>query len=145
MKSSKNSHKPTALSSCPCESGKSYAACCELYHLGLANNLFAPDAEALMRSRYTAYVFGLEGYLLQTWHPDTRPSALNLADDLTGNLATKWLGLQVKHFEQYDENHATVEFIARYKIAGKAERLYEISQFVKIKQQWLYVDGKHTP
>ena len=90
-----------------------------------------------MRSRYTAYVLGLEDYLLQTWHPDTRPATLNLAEDPPA----KWLGLQVKHTETMSESTATVEFVARYKIAGKAERLHELSQFVRIESRWYYLSG----
>ena len=131
---SKNSRSvDKTMETCPCESGKTYKACCESYHLGIA----APTAEALMRSRYTAYVLGLEDYLLQTWHPDTRPAALNLNEDQT----IKWLGLQVKNFETHGST-ATVEFVARYKIGGKAERLHEVSQFVLIESKWFYLVGK---
>lgn len=89
-----------------------------------------------MRSRYSAYVLGLEEYLLDTWHPSTRPQYLNLAND-----RTKWLGLEVKRFEPNDES-AIVEFIARYKINGKAEKLHETSRFKRIAQRWFYVDGE---
>ena len=91
-----------------------------------------------MRSRYCAYVLDLENYLLQTWYKNTRPTSLNLADDTS----TKWLGLQILRAENSDENNAIVEFVARHKISGKAERLHEISQFRKIDQQWYYVDGQ---
>jgi SEC-C motif-containing protein len=128
----KSSKKQTP-SLCPCESGKPYSACCEIYHLGIA----APTAEALMRSRYSAYVFGFADYLLQTWHPKTRPTTLNLAEDI----ATKWLGLQVKHAKKMNESTASVEFIARYKIGGKAERLHELSEFVRIDSRWYYLTG----
>ena len=89
-----------------------------------------------MRSRYTAYTLGLEPYLLQTWHPDTRPLTLNLSKDQ----AIKWLGLQVKQVTS-SENTATVKFVARYKIGGKAERLHELSQFVRIENAWYYLRG----
>lgn len=89
-----------------------------------------------MRSRYTAYVLGLEDYLLQTWHPQTRPPALNLTEDR----AIKWLGLQVNHVET-NESTATVDFVARYKIGGKAERLQELSQFVRFESLWFYLSG----
>ncbi len=91
-----------------------------------------------MRSRYSAYVLGLEDYLIKTWHQDTRPASLNLTDDTT----TKWLGLQIKRAENSDANSAIVEFVARYKIDGKAERLHEISRFQKIEQRWFYLDGQ---
>ena len=118
---------------CPCESGKPYNTCCEPAHKGTP----APTAEALMRSRYTAYVLGLENYLLKTWSAETRPAELNLGDDAP----TKWLGLQVKRAENTSETTATVEFFARYKINGKAERLHEISQFVRIDGCWYYLVG----
>ncbi|MEQ1487648.1 MAG: YchJ family metal-binding protein [Methylotenera sp.] len=124
---------------CPCESGKSYNTCCAPLHKGLA----APTAEALMRSRYTAFALAefypsLEEYLLQTWHVDTRPAALNLAEDPP----TKWLGLQIKRTETLGET-AIVEFVARYKIAGKAERLHEISQFERLDDRWYYLVGNY--
>ena len=118
---------------CPCDSGKPYNSCCEPAHNGTP----APTAEALMRSRYTAYVLGLEAYLLKTWHADTRPAALNLADDTQ----TKWLGLQIKRAENTSETSATVEFVARYKINGKAERLHEVSEFVRVDGCWYYLTG----
>ncbi len=90
-----------------------------------------------MRSRYTAYVLKLEDYLLQTWHPDTRPTALDLVEDTL----TKWLGLEVKRFEATGDETAIVEFVARYKVNGKAERLHEISRFVKMRHHWYYRDG----
>ena len=118
---------------CPCQSGQSYSACCQPYHQGKA----APTAEALMRSRYTAYTLKLEDYLLQTWHADTRPIALDLAN----GTATKWLGLKVNRAEMQSETTATVEFIARFKVHGKAERMHEISRFVLIEGRWYYLDG----
>jgi len=93
-----------------------------------------------MRSRYTAFVMGLEEYLLQTWHPETRPATLNLNEDPP----TKWLGLQIKHAESTSETTATVEFIARYKVAGKAERLHELSQFIRIEGRWYYQTGSNV-
>ena len=90
-----------------------------------------------MRSRYTAYTLGLEQYLLDTWHKNTRPNSLRLADDVT----TKWLGLEVKRVEKIDEDTATVEFIARFKVGGeRAQRLHEISQF-KRTDRWYYLSG----
>jgi len=119
---------------CPCESGKPYQACCELLHKGLV----APSAEMLMRSRYTAFVLQLEDYLLGTWHPETRPNSLGLAEDTP----TKWLGLQIKRAENTSETTAVVEFVARYKIAGKAKKLHEISQFERIDGRWYYLSGE---
>jgi len=78
-----------------------------------------------------------EDYLLATWHPDTRPASLNLLDAA----ASKWIGLEVKRHERQDATHATVEFVARYKVNGRAHRLHEVSRFVHEGGRWFYVDG----
>lgn len=120
--------------SCPCDSGKPYSLCCQSCHQGA----YAANAEALMRSRYTAYVFGLEQYLLDTWHINTRPTQLNLKQET----AIKWLGLSVKRFEETSKTSAIVEFVARFKIGGqKAERLHEVSEFL-LTDRWYYVSGE---
>lgn len=103
--------------------------------------MLAPTAEALMRSRYSAYVLGLEQYLLDTWHPDTRPSSLSLQEDA----AMKGLGLDIKRFENSndtaDHKTAIVEFVARYRMGGgKAERLHEVSEFERL-DRWYYKAG----
>mgnify|MGYP003461222294 FL=1 len=122
------------MSVCDCGSGKPYAACCGRLHSGAEN---AASAETLMRSRYSAYVLGLEPYLLATWHASTRPAALHLAEEA----GTKWLGLEVKRRQMQDASHATVEFVTRYRIAGRGHRLHETSRFVCEDGRWLYVDG----
>lgn len=124
----------TKIIICPCGSTKPYADCCARY---VDNNEPAPGAETLMRSRYTAYTLQREDYLLASWHPSTRPSTLGLAEDA----ATKWLGLDVKRHEQQDADHASVEFVARYKVNGRAHRLHEVSRFVREEERWFYVDG----
>lgn len=121
-----------ASTPCPC-GGIEYAACCGRYH----QQLNAPDAASLMRSRYSAYVLKREDYLLATWHPSTRPVSLDLAAD-----QSKWLGLEVKKHVNESATRATVEFVARYKIAGKAHRLHEISRFVFEENKWFYLDGE---
>ncbi len=93
-----------------------------------------------MRSRYTAYTLLREDYLLATWHPSTRPSGLELAQEPL----TKWIGLEVKRYEQQNESAATVEFVAKYKINGKAHLMHEISQFVQENEKWFYVAGEVT-
>lgn len=110
-----------------------YAACCGRYHGGDP----APDAATLMRSRYSAYVLKLEACLLATWHPSTRPATLDLAAD-----NAKWLGLEVKKHTPESADRATVEFVARYKIGGRAYRMHEISRFVREEERWFYVDGE---
>jgi SEC-C motif-containing protein len=90
-----------------------------------------------MRSRYTAYTLGRDDYLLVTWQAAHRPAAQDLGQDPP----VKWLGLQVKAFRPIDADHACVEFVARYKIGGKAHRLHETSRFVREDGRWLYTDG----
>lgn len=118
---------------CPCGRPAALANCCGRYLAGTP----APDAESLMRSRYTAFTLADEAYLLATWHPDTRPAALHLAE----GTAPKWLGLKVVRREDQDDSHATVEFVARYKIAGRAFRQHEVSRFIKLSGHWYYFDG----
>jgi SEC-C motif-containing protein len=119
---------------CPCGSSQPYLACCARYVEGGEP---APTAEALMRSRYTAYTLLREDYLLATWHHSTRPAALGLTEEVS----TNWIGLEVKRHEQQDTGHAIVEFVARYKVGGRAQRLHEVSRFVREAGQWFYVDG----
>jgi SEC-C motif-containing protein len=88
-----------------------------------------------MRSRYSAYKLGLHDYLLQTWHASTRPKSLDLGEPLN------WLGLKVIAHSEYDPLHAQVEFIARYKLGGRAYRLHEVSSFVNEQGQWFYLHG----
>ena len=94
-----------------------------------------------MRSRYTAFTRLDETYLLATWHPSTRPAALNLA----GDTGTKWIGLDVKRFEVTGADSAIVEFVARYKIGGRAQLLQEVSRFVREQGSWYYVAAIKPP
>lgn len=90
-----------------------------------------------MRSRYAAYVMGNAPYLLATWHARTRPARL----DLDEAPVPRWLGLRVKRHETLGPCEARVEFVARYKIGGRAHRLHETSRFLKEEGRWYYVDG----
>ena len=131
--------KPEQPPPCPCGSGKRYADCCAPLHQGAP----AADAEALMRSRYSAYVLGLEDYLLASWHPTTRPARLDLHED---NPPLKWLGLEVKRHVPgiaNDPDHAIVEFVARCKQGGRAQRLHEISRFVREEGRWYYLTAEY--
>jgi len=131
---------PPPLLRCPCgadggDQAKTYADCCGRY---LDDGETAPTAEALMRSRYTAYTLGREEYLLATWHRSTRPDSLGLGSAPR----SRWLGLEVRRHEQRGAYYATVEFVARYKVGGgRAYRLHEISQFVCEAGQWFYMNG----
>ena len=119
---------------CPCGHGPDYARCCQPLHEGAP----AATAEALMRSRYSAYALGREDYLLASWHASTRPAALGLADQ---QHPPRWLGLSVKRHESQGDS-AVVEFIARLRVGGgSAQRMHEVSRFVREDGRWYYVDG----
>jgi SEC-C motif domain protein len=121
---------------CPCGLAKSYAACCGRWHTGEP----APTAEALMRSRYSAFAMQNESYLLSTWHLSTRPAAVPFEP------GTKWLGLKIVAANEVDAEHAEVEFIARFRVGGaSAQRIHERSRFIREAGRWLYRDGKHSP
>ena len=129
---------------CPCGrqlAGRplAFAACCGRYvdHFDATP---APDAESLMRSRYTAFVLQREAYLLATWAVGKRPSKVSF------DAGVKWLGLEVRAFKESDSDHATVEFVARQREAtGRAIRLHERSRFVRENGRWYYLDGDITP
>ena len=132
-----------AAGSCPCgragKSGKpiAFANCCGPY-LDDFENTPAPDAERLMRSRYSAFVIGCTDYLRNTWHASRRPN------DVAPEEGTKWLGLEVRGHKVVDADHAEVEFVARYRPAtgfGQAVRIHERSRFVREAGRWYYVDG----
>ena len=135
---------PSALPNvCPCGGAPTairrkgaevaYADCCERY---IELGQLPPDALHLMRSRYTAFVLENEAYLLRTWQAAYRPGSLAF------EAGAKWLGLEIKDFVQtgVKEGHETaeVEFVARVRVAGKANRLHERSLFVCEEGQWQY-------
>ena len=121
-----------AVPACPCGSGAPLAACCGRFLEGKAD---APDAERLMRSRYSAFVGGRGDYLLATWHPSRRPPAIDF------DAGAKWLGLEVRRHQPTGPDSAEVEFVARWRVGGRAVRLHERSRFVREGGRWYYVDG----
>lgn len=98
------------------------------------NGKSAPSPESLMRSRFTAFVMHKIGYLLQTWHPTTRPSDL----DLQGS--PNWTTLQILDASETG-NKGNVHFRAMYREMGRWGYLEENSDFVREENQWLYVSG----
>lgn len=119
---------------CPCGSGENFEECCDLF---ISGQKLPSTALALMRSRYVAYVIEATDYLLATWHPKTRPASLGL------DVNQRWLGLKIGAVESGEpsQDAGSVDFVARYKIAGKAFRLHELSRFKRVGKQWYYVDG----
>ena len=123
-----------AAATCPCGQPRSYDACCGRF-IDHWDTTPAPDAEHLMRSRYTAFVRGRADYLQATWHVSTRPTELAL------DAGTRWLGLEVRDHQRTGDQRAEVEFVARYRVGGRAVRLHERSRFVCEAGRWYYVDG----
>lgn len=127
------------MSECPCKSGETYEACCEPYLTGAER---APTAEALMRSRYTAYAKGEIDYLAKTLgllqrRGFDRRSARQWSEQ------AEWLGLEIVSASGGPgDKTGKVEFIARFKQQGEEHRHHEISRFEFQQGRWLYVDGK---
>lgn len=128
-----------AVAACPCGGRDArgrplaLAGCCGRFLDGAAP---VPDAQALMRSRYTAFALGRVDWLRSTWHPDTRPSGLTLESGV------RWLGLEVRQHRIIDADHEEVSFVARSRHgSGRAQRLQERSRFVRVDGCWFYVDG----
>lgn len=132
----------TKSSLCPCGSQRVFTDCCEPYLSGID---IAPTAEALMRSRYTAYCQGNVDYLIATHHASQRSPSdrVNLSKSIRN---TTWLGLTIVNTEQGQPEDATgiVEFVALYR-TGEVGQLHERSRFQRQKERWFYVDGDHLP
>lgn len=130
---------------CPCGSGRDYSACCEQYISGKAK---APTAEALMRSRYSAYVKHEIDYIINTCvhrgkddidHKSTRDWSEQ----------SKWLGLKIISTEKggLADTEGTVEFEAVYERDGLKDTHHEAAKFKKeaATGEWLYEEGKISP
>jgi SEC-C motif-containing protein len=117
---------------CPCGSGEAYDDCCGRFHRGEAS---APTADALMRSRYSAFAVGNVGYLWETWHPRTRPAQVILPE------GGRWTRLDVlgRSGGGMFDTDGTVEFEAHYEIAGQIGVERQNSKFVRENKRWLYV------
>ena len=136
----------TLVGASPCPCGRlaapkakplAYAQCCGPWlEADPQTGHCAPDVQALMRSRYSAFVLERAPYLLATWHPAHRPAGIEFEPGV------RWLGLEVRRCEVQDATHAEVEFVARQKPAGSAAvRLHERSRFVREDGRWLYLNG----
>lgn len=124
----------TGKPDCPCGSGLSAERCCGPL---LARETHAQNAEQLMRSRYCAYIQRDTAHLRTSWHPDTCPAEIEFDEKI------KWLGLKIisTNAGGPDDETGEVEFVARYKLNGRAFRLHENSRFVRYRGNWVYVDG----
>ncbi|MGW0245022.1 YchJ family protein [Nocardia goodfellowii] len=123
---------------CPCRRGEPFGECCGPL---LAGERPAPTAEALMRSRYTAFAVGDTGYLKRSWHSGNRPEELDL------DPGQRWLFLEIVRTERggpFDDT-GLVEFIAHYRADGGRGQLHEVSRFVRENGAWVYLDGVIEP
>lgn len=116
---------------CPCGSGQPYSECCQRFHAG---DLAADTPEALMRSRYSAFVMKLPDYLRGTWHPTSRPASLPLED------SPDWAALQILSARAGDDR-GQVHFRALYRVPGGFGYLEEVSDFVREDGRWFYLSG----
>ncbi|MCV6604461.1 MAG: YchJ family protein [Porticoccaceae bacterium] len=127
------------MQTCPCGSTLSYSVCCQPLHLGAA----AASAEALMRSRYSAFSMGLVDYLISSHHPGQRtPNERQSLQQSMEN--THWLKLQIIH-SQCGDSKGVVEFIATCEEDGQLGQLRERSNFVRENGHWYYLDGELLP
>lgn len=119
---------------CPCLSGETYGSCCGPLHRGTTP---APTAERLMRSRYSAFVLARASYLLETWHPTTRPATLEV------DPGTRWFRLDVVRTQAGGpfDDEGTVEFEAHFRDDDGVGTQHEVSRFARVDRRWLYVDG----
>lgn len=125
---------PFSAAECPCGTGTPYDACCGPLHRG---ERLATTAEELMRSRYSAYAVGDEGYVFRTWHPRTRP------DDVSPDPGLAWTRLEVVDTVAGgpDDETGEVEFVAHYRTPAGTGSMHERSRFARRAGRWLYLDG----
>jgi SEC-C motif-containing protein len=121
---------------CPCQSGQAYAKCCGPYHKG---KLQAPNAETLMRSRFSAYVLRNAQYLYRTWESNTRPTLQSLRE--AGEQTYTSLKILSSSGGEECNDTATVEFIASYEHNNQQKQHHENSRFIRVKNRWVYVDA----
>jgi len=127
------------MPACPCDPARNFSECCGPYLNGEAP---PPTAEALMRSRYSAYVRGEFAYLLATWHASNRQQV-----DFSAQEGIRWTGLEILNTAAGgpDDREGTVEFIVSYTQAGTDRTMYEKSRFVQEDGRWFYIDGIIMP
>lgn len=127
---------PDPARPCPCGSGRSCGECCAPI---IAGQRLAETPEALMRSRYSAFVCAATEHLLASWHPHTRPAQLALGEQ------PQWQRLEVLGSGQAaDGSSGWVEFAAHYLTSAGAGCLREHSRFLREQGRWLYLDGSPT-
>lgn len=130
------------MKNCPCGSGQPLATCCQ----AIIDTASAPTAEALMRSRYTAYYLGDADYLVATTHQDKRHMH-NKTDIAQWSKENSWQRLEIISADDTaSDGQGTVEFKAYFTDKnGNEQVLHERSDFKKEQGKWYYVDGVFNP
>lgn len=125
---------------CPCGSESEFIQCCQPVISGVRP---AATPEALMRSRYSAYVTQNADYLIASWHPDCEANAFS--DALKeGFASTHWLGLRVIATQAgKNADEGFVEFSALYQDGDNPQKvsIHERSRFLRLNERWYYIDG----
>ncbi len=120
---------------CLCGSGIEYLQCCGLFHSG---EKIPATAEALMRSRYTAYAMRNAAYLQETWDAIRRPETIDFSRE-----KIDWLRLEITDTKKggIKDSKGVVAFKAFYMQDGEEHVMNEISRFTKVNGRWFYLDG----
>jgi len=131
------------MKDCPCGSGRPYAECCEPYISGAAK---APTAEALMRSRYSAYAEHAIDYIINTC-VSRGEKDIDYQSTRDWSEKSTWLGLKILSVEKGGpaDSEGTVEFEAAYESGGLKEIHHERATFKKDSGEWLYDEGRVIP
>ena len=131
------------MKNCPCDSGFEYKFCCEPYITGVKD---APSAEALMRSRYTAYVVKAIDYIVETCSKDEKDK-VDVKQTRNWSERSNWQGLKIISTEKGSpqDSEGIVEFEATYEMDGLKEVHHEKGRFKKQEGRWLYIDGDVVP
>lgn len=129
---------PTKTPACPCGNPQGYAQCCGPY---ISGEKIPPNAEALMRSRYTAYTQANIPYI-QASMQGPASERYNPVESERWAKTAKWKRLKVMRAfpDDTDSDKAYVEFIAYYIWQGKPQKIEELSVFLRVKGKWFYVD-----
>jgi len=126
--------KDLSIEPCLCGSNEPYSDCCAPLHQGAP----AGSAEALMRSRFSAFALKLPDYLKTSWHPDTRPGQLTLEQ------GTEWKRLDILSASN-DKKQGAVHFKAYYLEQKQWHLLEETSKFLYENDHWFYHSGDYQP
>jgi len=124
------------MSLCPCGSLLDIENCCAPIIAGAP----APTPEALMRSRYTAFVLGNIEHIDRTHVPEIRDD-FNRAEAERAASEIEWVGLEIRHASENGDS-GSVEFVVRFRRNGKELTQHEISRFRRENGHWLYEDGE---